>query len=44
MMQACPHCGSTDIVTVEIGENEADCVYECEACAEQYNGDEAIDQ
>lgn len=42
MLQSCPHCGSTDIVDVEIGETERDSLYECETCGEQFNGDEIV--
>lgn len=42
MMQSCPHCGSTDIVAVELSEAERNCLYECEECEEQFNGDEFV--
>lgn len=41
-MSACPHCGSADVNALEIADEEADCVYECESCGEQYNGDEVV--
>ena len=41
-MQSCPHCGSPDIVNVEIGETEADCIYECESCGDDFPGDEMV--
>ena len=39
-MQECPHCGSTDIVCVEIAETERDSLYECEGCGADFPGDE----
>lgn len=42
MMLSCPHCGSPDVNALEIADEERDCVYECESCEEQLNGDELV--
>lgn len=39
-MESCPSCGSTDLVNNEIGDKPEECRYECEACGEDFTGDE----
>jgi len=41
-MESCPSCSSADIVVVELGENSADDLFECEGCETQFNGDEMV--
>lgn len=39
-MIACPNCASTDLVAVEIDEDDAETLYECESCGDQFRGGE----
>jgi transcription elongation factor Elf1 len=36
VLRQCPYCGSTDVDIVEIGDEAAPDLLECEACGEQF--------
>jgi uncharacterized Zn finger protein len=39
-MESCPACGSTDLIALEIAEDDRDSTFECENCGHVFTGEE----